>query len=308
MHGFNISTSRDSESWCALSVDNKSGKALDGKELGHTTSVDRGRRLCEVLHCSFIVRTLSHQSLNTGVMPFSPSLHPTPPIAQQMTLADPLNRPTHHYSHGLDTPLLSSTEINFTTQSLESARIVGQVDNKFIACLFDTGATGRTLVLIDQHAADERVAVEEILRGLCDGFVANSIRQTEVSDLMVVLTRVEARQLSQPGAIAVFGRWGISLESPEYRDEVDYVQIPVKAVPTVLASRLARKEASEITRLIRLYLDQLSEDLQEIRAAIFRFDQVQESEVGDWQIVQRWMPQEMLELVNSKACRSGSSE
>jgi DNA mismatch repair protein MLH3 len=159
------------------------------------------------------------------------------------------------------------------------------------------------LVLIDQHAADERVAVEEILQELCEGFMRNTIRQTEVFGPAIILTRLEAGKLASSNFLSIFARWGISLELDEI-GEGDYIQIPIRAVPNLLASRLARKEASEMTRLVRLYLDQM-DDTTELEALISRFD-LEEEVLDDWQRVQRWMPKEMLELANSKACRSTS--
>ena len=60
-----------------------------------------------------------------------------------------------------------------------------------------------------------------------------------------------------------------------------------------------------MTRLVRLHLDQLDEDYNEIHSL---WDRVKEkdAEKEDWQKIQRWMPKEMLELANSKACRSTS--
>jgi DNA mismatch repair protein MLH3 len=132
----------------------------------------------------------------------------------------------------------------------------------------------------------------------------DAIRQTEVAGPVVVLTRYEADRLSQPGVLYIFSRWGISLELPQTSSEGSYVQVPITAVPTLLASRLARKEASETTRLIRSYLEQLSEEFPEIQAALDRHSQAGGGGKDDWQLVQRWMPKEMLELANSKACRS----
>ena len=128
----------------------------------------------------------------------------------------------------------------------------------------------------------------------------NTIRQTEVSGPAIVLTRLEAQRLAASTFLEIFARWGITLEFEEM-GEGDYIQVPVKAVPTLLASRLARKEASETTRLVRLYLEQLEESHTELGSLILKYDN---GEVDDWQRIQRWMPKEMLELVNSKACRS----
>jgi DNA mismatch repair protein MLH3 len=239
-------------------------------------------------------------------MPFSPSAAQVPTTFKDRLLqaAEHPSRPkdnTHSCNH---TPSAynPTTDISFTTESLATAIILGQVDTKFIACLLHSPTQPRTLVLIDQHAADERVAVEEILQELCEGFMGNTIRQTEVSGPAIVLTRLEAQRLASSTFLEIFARWGISLELEEM-GEGDYIQIPIKAVPTLLASRLARKEASEMTRLVRLYLDQLEEHTTELESLISKYDN---GDVDDWQRVQRWMPKEMLELANSKACRSTS--
>ena len=195
-----------------------------------------------------------------------------------------------------------TSDIAFTTESLATATILGQVDTKFIACLLHSPTQPRTLVLIDQHAADERVAVEAILQELCEGFMSDTIRQSEVSGPAIVITRSEAQRLASSTFLGIFARWGISLGLGEL-GEGDYIQVPIKAVPTILASRLARKEASEMTRLVRLYLIQLDETHDELQSLISKYDN---GEVDDWQRVQRWMPREMLELANSKACRSTS--
>jgi DNA mismatch repair protein MLH3 len=241
-------------------------------------------------------------------MPFSPAgqSHPSTPVFQVTPKASGLHSAevtTHHNcTHEADDT--RTTEVNFSQQSLATAMVIGQVDGKFIACLLETSTAARTLVLVDQHAADERVAVEELLRDLCQGFMDDNIRQTEVSGSNIVLTRLEAGQLAIPGNLEIFARWGVSLAIPSDLGDGDYVQIKITAVPTLLAARLARKEASEMTRLVRLHLDHLTNNdaLNELQSLVHRYDNQEERE--DWQRVQRWMPKEMLELANSKACRS----
>jgi DNA mismatch repair protein MLH3 len=238
-------------------------------------------------------------------MPFSPSTSQLPTTFKDRLLkaandpSCPKDDIIHSCSH---TPSAynPTTDIAFKAESLATATILGQVDTKFIACLLHSPTQPRTLVLIDQHAADERVAVEEILQELCKGFMGNTIRQTEVSGPAIVLTRLEAQRLASSTFLGIFARWGITLELEEL-GEGDYIQIPIKAVPTLLASRLARKEASEMTRLVRLYLDQLEGHTTELGSLILKYDN---GDVDDWQRLQRWMPKEMLELANSKACRS----
>jgi DNA mismatch repair protein MLH3 len=237
-------------------------------------------------------------------MPFSPSTTQASTTFQdrlRQAVKGPSGpKDSNHSCNHTPSAYNPTTDIAFTTESLATATVLGQVDTKFIACLLHSSTQPRTLVLIDQHAADERVAVEEILQELCQGFMSNTIRQTEVSGPTIVLTRLEAQLLASSTFLGIFARWGISLELEEL-GEGDYIQIPIKAVPTLLASRLARKEASEMTRLVRLYLDQLDENRSEVESLISKCDN---GESDDWQRVQRWMPKEMLELANSKACRS----
>lgn len=236
------------------------------------------------------------QDSHAGVLPVTPSTHT--PFTTPLPSASKSTR--HRCSYRTATPATPTADITFTAHDLENAQVIGQVDNKYIACLSTTRVgAGRSLVLIDQHAADERVSVENILRELCDGFASQSIRTTEVKEINIVLTSYEAAQLADPGVLDLFARWGIGLELAPPLTVGNYVQIGVTSVPAVLAYRLARKEGSELTRLVRQYLA----DLPDMGEAGPQGG----ARSKGWQAVQRWMPKEMLDLANSKACRSKSS-
>lgn len=70
--------------------------------------------------------------------------------------------------------------VTLSREDLQSLRPLGQVDNKFIVCHADSGSDaaedGRgCLIIVDQHAADERVRLEEYEQGLEDLQHAQSI-------------------------------------------------------------------------------------------------------------------------------------
>lgn len=173
----------------------------------------------------------------------------------------------------------------FDRDDLKDAEVIAQVDRKFIACCLSErdasgdgddqdrgdmagaarcrargGAGGRALVLIDQHAASERVRVERFLKRICKRFLAGSGSgdaegmgdegDEEVVILEqprpVLLTTREAGILKDREDVrAILSRWGIEvqLQSSEATDagtEVDmaYRQVWVRSVPEVVAKKV----------------------------------------------------------------------
>lgn len=171
---------------------------------------------------------------------------------------------------------------SFTRDDLASAQILGQVDRKFIACLVSsslnnsigsapttskstsdgvvTGYSDSVLILVDQHAADERVRVEYFLRELCDGFLGDDVQRRsvgEISDsngagspgIMILLSTAEARALlgQNMGAIrGAFERLGFSfadlnpssLDKNGDESDSEVIQIRVLSVPELVADKV----------------------------------------------------------------------
>nr|XP_019000858.1 uncharacterized protein I203_06500 [Kwoniella mangroviensis CBS 8507]OCF64319.1 hypothetical protein I203_06500 [Kwoniella mangroviensis CBS 8507] len=205
-------------------------------------------------------------------------------------------------------------DIQLCKSSLDYAHVVGQVDKKFIAITINppisTGSQGdKAVVLVDQHAADERISVENLLASLCLGFRKHNmaIMKLTKNTPQIILTTQETTYLLRPGVMELVRRWGIHLTVPPLeRLEGDYVQVQVDAVPSLLVGRLGKKEGVEMSRLVRGYLPVLNDGLGEIKALIGSYenspDDIKE-ERANWGKEMRFMPREMLELANSKACR-----
>lgn len=256
--------------------------------------------------------------LNTGVFPLSPHTFRTTDHEHDFTGDDVASmagcsyEPTNPVS--LPSPFPFTTDVQISKSSLSNATVLGQVDRKFIAVVLSTNINLTTLALIDQHAADERVAVEKVLLELCEGFAKDDLLVAELAKTrpMIILTQAEAQILSQPWVLSLFKRWGIRLTMPPGLSHGEYIQVKVETVPLSLLSRLGRKEGSEMTRLVRGYLPIVAEHASEITVLVENLEgkAMEDNEGGDtegyggdWGRLMRFMPREMLELANSKACR-----
>jgi DNA mismatch repair protein MLH3 len=241
----------------------------------------------------------------------------------------------------------------FHKGDLSKAQVINQVDRKFIACLVDLdqghgkppkqlAAGGSTLILIDQHAADERVRVERFLTEICSGFLRHceGTGGVEVSELSpavpILLTRHEASRLATIEEIqSAFDRWGVrfeglakltSLKPESAGDETSdgYVQVFVRAIPAIVGDKVRVDICmvlrahypvvqllmnDELRDLVKGYLGTLESEgayppnLSQQKDA----DNVKDDE-SRWLKALRWCPQELLDLINSKACRGTNIE
>ncbi|KAJ6466703.1 hypothetical protein C8R47DRAFT_1179968 [Mycena vitilis] len=218
----------------------------------------------------------------------------------------------------------SASSRRFRKDDLRNAQVINQVDCKFIACLIDDSSSAsaswpRTLVLVDQHAADERVRVEKFLKELCLGYLSN-VNAGPTKDLLrrrdlnppvpTLLTRQEVRQLCDISTRRAFERWGFHFLDPavdfssnpeqgvEAGSASGYSQVFVQCIPEVVADKLLLDV--ELRDFIKAFLAKGENDPPPNETKAARHEQDDEF---FWLRALRWCPQQLLDLVNSKACR-----
>ncbi|KAJ7734007.1 hypothetical protein DFH07DRAFT_130235 [Mycena maculata] len=222
----------------------------------------------------------------------------------------------------------------FQKSDLRNAQVINQVDCKFIACLIDDSsgaegpAAGRTVILIDQHAADERVRVERFLKELCLGYLANVaagededegslFRLRELSPpVPILLSRHEERRLRDPAIRRAFRCWGVhfvDITEPTCGAEsgVDagstsgYSQVFVRCIPEVVGDKLLLDD--ELRDFVKGFLAKAETDPSFAQQRCTALDgypaEGDEDDEFRWLRALRRCPQQLLDLVNSKACR-----
>ena len=247
-------------------------------------------------------------------------------------------------------PNFAVSQIRFCKEDLQTACAINQVDRKFVACLIDVDCrsmegseapcegvseriNGKTLVLIDQHAADERVRVERFLKTICNGFLCHhdghgGVEMMQLSPpIPVLLARREASRLSQvPAYQKAFESWGVcfgGLENVPISEETEldvhedtsYIQIFVTAIPEVVSDKVSAMigaltflnsqqllSGNELRELIKGYLGALENELDNFDMPSQSSSGAHETEMR-WVKALRWCPRVLLDLINSKACR-----
>ncbi|KAG6378611.1 carboxyl transferase domain-containing protein [Boletus reticuloceps] len=192
-----------------------------------------------------------------------------------------------------------------------------QVDCKFIACVVgldhdpsggvrDDGTCGdeiltdgKTLILIDQHAADEREG-------------SGGVETKQLSPpVPVLLTRHEASRLAELSDFQkAFESWGFRFSgleetrsSLECETDVDggYIQVLVCTIPEIVSEKLLL--GKEMQELVKGHIGALESQELGPREPSSQYESGNLDEETQWLKALRWCPRELLDLINSKACR-----
>ncbi|GAA5913981.1 hypothetical protein JCM8208_007016 [Rhodotorula glutinis] len=251
---------------------------------------------------------------------------PRKPARSSHTTADAFFRTTRP-PVGLELPALAplgapsaSAAPPVSREQIARAECVAQVDRKYLFVRVpppapsstspssDAAEAGlATLVLIDQHAASERVRVERLYDAVVGAVARGERPPTTPARLGLVVSSSEYGALRDRwrGELA---RWGIELElgagagaaeGAAGGGEGEYRQVELTAVPTAVALRLlSPREPHLAQELVRSFVAQLDEDGPAPSPAA-----APGGGAGSWVVMLRHAPRVLKDLLDSKACR-----
>ncbi|KAF1922046.1 hypothetical protein BDU57DRAFT_486555 [Ampelomyces quisqualis] len=213
-----------------------------------------------------------------------------------------------------------------TNEDLLAAQVLAQVDRKFILIkvsrLHQVGNPPETsevlLVLIDQHAADERIQVETLLRELCSPVGANELRywsklghSAEVAS--VILEKPVRFSISREEGMHFatfagnFASWGILFDILESDIKPDQHRashhtsclLAVTALPPSISERCRTDTGLLVSFLRSAVWDYAGDSVTQARVS---FTREQRSTLWVGRLAS--CPKGLIDMVNSRACRS----
>ena len=214
---------------------------------------------------------------------------------------------------------LRSKKLN--KSELRSSTVLGQLDLKFVIILMNTRTAvkdsssnhkrSRTLVLVDQHAADERCKVEALLADFCHTEPMSDpdskslcVKHSELEKPILFETSKEESRLILLNCDK-FARWGIKIEKATcaVSDVSSSSVISIKTVPKLIAER-CRSEPRLLINILRSETRKLSEERQGHDQRFGDRANKNSKKHNAWRELVGLLPKGILDMINSRACRS----
>ena len=221
----------------------------------------------------------------------------------------------HHHcfedTFGMGASHFALSQGRLSRQGLRAAHVIGQVDKKFILAKVGDDCTESQhpqysrpfLVLIDQHAADERCRVEQLYEGLftVENGPVSKVQATKIDPILFEVEHSDTKLFVKYRDL--FESWGISyaVESAKHGRST---LVNVQSLPTLIAER-CRIEPNLLLDLLRGEAWKWDED--GVGPAPREQDMKRDGRQGNadgWVERTRKCPQGIMDLINSRACRS----
>lgn len=215
----------------------------------------------------------------------------------------------------------SAIQGRISKESLLSAEVVAQVDDKFILLKMQptdpeadlaTVARDPILVIVDQHAADERVRIEELMAELCA-----QRYDKEIGIVRMILDRPLIFEIA-PNEVEMlrsqrqhFADWGIQYDiqcGQSVDEEEQDTRLIVRSLPPCVMERYALDPALLINHIRS---EVWKKNQERIGSAALGRTRTALSEVEPrhtWVRLIHDCPQGLMDVLNSRSCRSRSSE
>ncbi|KAI2155164.1 DNA mismatch repair protein [Ophidiomyces ophidiicola] len=186
-----------------------------------------------------------------------------------------------------------------TKARLAKAKVLAQVDKKFILLRMavlpsEAGDDQQVLVLVDQHAADERINVEQLFIEVC----SQTVDTTSLSQPISFKVSSQEAQLFTSQS-DYFASWGCLYSVSREETQSQYSAVKISALPTLIYER-CRTEPKLAIDMLR------SEIWMRKDAGVTPKPRALEpnSEPAPWPQLISQCPRGIIELLSSRACRS----
>lgn len=260
----------------------------------------------------------------------NPVFRPAEAVIPQVSLGCPdeytsmQNTLDGHLCHGLhhdvnnpfaESPVVASGRIS--KDALRNAEVISQVDKKFILLKlhplghnesWNSGGHGVMLVIIDQHAADERIRIEGLMEELCTPAPSNLSAEAGVRSTLLenpLSYTVSAKEIRLLGIHrSHFTDWGILYDVPaqniRIKDEgEDAKRLIVRGLPPGIVER-CKASPQLLLNLLRTEIWKIHDEGARPRIAM----PSNTGEKHSWATKIHSCPQGIIDLLNSRACRS----
>lgn len=179
-----------------------------------------------------------------------------------------------------------------TKAGLQDAQVIAQVDKKYILLrMHGLASPSRTepelLVILDQHAADERVRVERLFRELCTN--ATEDIKTPLSFVVSARDRGLLKRYEKE-----WERWGV-----RYTVLDEQRTVTVVALPAVARDRCeSPADRGIVVEMLRRGVYEFEE-----RGTTTMAETDEDDTGGGWVHLLSRIPTALVEMINSRACR-----